>query len=180
MTISHKTVDNALNPAWRDASVHFITSESWNDMLPDSVAEQATTNMTNGTGYALRQLAPDSGVYYNEVRLALARFTSYFAVHANTNDKRRQILGSRIGNGHFGDQTTRGFFQSSRSMTRTISCGVTTVWAVSNSCKRIMVRSAVPFDLSHWRHTFNLFLNLRYLTSIPKSRFCTAAGYGSQ
>ncbi|BCS26965.1 uncharacterized protein APUU_60013S [Aspergillus puulaauensis] len=22
--------------------------------------------MTNGTGYALRQLAPDSGVYYNE------------------------------------------------------------------------------------------------------------------
>jgi hypothetical protein len=69
MTISHKPVDSALNPAWRDAAVHFITSESWNDKLPGSTAEKAIASMANGTGYALRQLAPDSGVYYNEVRV---------------------------------------------------------------------------------------------------------------
>jgi hypothetical protein len=70
MTISHKPVDNALNPAWRSAAVHLITSISWNDALSGPDAENAITKMTNVTGYALRQLAPDSGVYYNEVSIA--------------------------------------------------------------------------------------------------------------
>ncbi|CAG8920191.1 unnamed protein product [Penicillium salamii] len=66
MTISHKAVDSALNPAWRDAAVHFISSVQWDDKLPLSDAEKTITTVTNGTGYSLRQLAPDSGVYYNE------------------------------------------------------------------------------------------------------------------
>ncbi|KAJ5361026.1 hypothetical protein N7541_001870 [Penicillium brevicompactum] len=66
LTISHKPVDSALNPAWRDAAVHLISSVQWNDLLPASDAEEAIAGMTNITGYALRQLAPDSGVYYNE------------------------------------------------------------------------------------------------------------------
>ncbi|KAJ5681673.1 uncharacterized protein N7477_001613 [Penicillium maclennaniae] len=66
MTISHKPVDNALNPAWRDATVHLISSVQWNDLLPASDARKAIGTVTNVTGYAMRQLAPDSGVYYNE------------------------------------------------------------------------------------------------------------------
>ncbi|CAG7954197.1 hypothetical protein DTO013E5_10154 [Penicillium roqueforti] len=66
MTISHRHVDNALNPAWRDAAVHLISSVSWDDTIPEDEAEKAIASVTNGTGYALRQLAPDSGVYYNE------------------------------------------------------------------------------------------------------------------
>ncbi|KAF3386909.1 putative FAD-linked oxidoreductase [Penicillium rolfsii] len=104
MTISRKPVDNALNPAWRDAAVHFITSESWDDTLPVSAAETAFANMTNVTGYALRQLAP----------------TRVYTIM-------RQILGNQTGNGRFGDRITPDFFQSSRSMILEIFCGVITV-----------------------------------------------------
>lgn len=71
MTISHRPVDSSLNPAWRDAAVHLISGVKWNDLLPVSAAERATAEVTNTTGYAMRQLAPDSGVYYNEVRSTL-------------------------------------------------------------------------------------------------------------
>ncbi|CAG8890878.1 unnamed protein product [Penicillium egyptiacum] len=66
MTISKVQTDNALNPAWREAAVHFITSQQWNDTLPNSIAEGAIESMTYDKGYYLRQLAPDSGAYYNE------------------------------------------------------------------------------------------------------------------
>ena len=71
MTISHRNVDSALNPAWREAAVHLISSVSWDDQLPESDVEKAISVVTNETGYALRQLAPDSGVYFNEVCLTL-------------------------------------------------------------------------------------------------------------
>jgi hypothetical protein len=71
MTISHRRVDSSLNPAWRDAAVHLISGVQWNDLLPVSAAEKAIAEVTNTTGYAMRQLAPDSGVYYNEVRPTL-------------------------------------------------------------------------------------------------------------
>lgn len=67
MTISHKPVDSALNPAWRNAAVHLISSVEWNDMLPSSEARHAIARVTNSTRYAMRQLAPESGVHYNEV-----------------------------------------------------------------------------------------------------------------
>lgn len=71
MTGSSKEVDNALNPAWRDSIVHIITSQSWQDTLPKTVEEETIYNMTYQRGYALRQLAPDTGCYLNEVRLRL-------------------------------------------------------------------------------------------------------------
>ncbi|OGM44436.1 FAD binding domain protein [Aspergillus bombycis] len=66
MTGSRTPVDNALNPAWRDAVVHIITSQSWDESLPPPVADQVVHNMTYQKGYALRQLAPDTGAYFNE------------------------------------------------------------------------------------------------------------------
>lgn len=71
MTGSTKPVDNALNPAWRDSIVHIITSQSWNDSLPEQTAHETIRKMTHGKGYALRQLAPDTGAYYNEVCIIL-------------------------------------------------------------------------------------------------------------
>lgn len=122
MTISHKPVDNALHPAWRNAAVHFITSESWNDKLPTSAAEAAIAHMTNDTGYALRQLAPDSGVYYNEVSLMVPSLNNIKLLTGL-----RQILGNQTGSGRFGDRIIPGSFQSRRNMIQGISCGVITV-----------------------------------------------------
>jgi hypothetical protein len=67
MTIGKKPADNALNPVWRDTVVHLISEQNWNDTLPSDVAEKTIDNMIWDKGYALRQLAPDSGAYINEV-----------------------------------------------------------------------------------------------------------------
>lgn len=67
MTIGKTPMDNALNPVWRETVVHLISEQEWNDTLPDEVAEEVINEMTYGKGYALRQLAPDSGSYINEV-----------------------------------------------------------------------------------------------------------------
>ncbi|GKZ16856.1 hypothetical protein AbraIFM66951_006348 [Aspergillus brasiliensis] len=66
MTGSSTPVNNALTTAWRDSVVHLIVSQSWNESLPSTLAEQTIYNMTYGRGYALRQLAPDTGCYFNE------------------------------------------------------------------------------------------------------------------
>ncbi|PYI03591.1 FAD/FMN-containing dehydrogenase [Aspergillus sclerotiicarbonarius CBS 121057] len=66
MTGSSLQVDNALHPAWRDSVVHLIVSQGWNQSLPSALAEQVIHNMTYEKGYALRQLAPDTGCYVNE------------------------------------------------------------------------------------------------------------------
>ncbi|PVH70851.1 hypothetical protein DL98DRAFT_436236 [Cadophora sp. DSE1049] len=66
MNISKQKVDNALNPAWRDAVVHFITSQSWKDSLPSSQVQQIVDDMTYNKLNALHQLAPKSGAYLNE------------------------------------------------------------------------------------------------------------------
>jgi hypothetical protein len=69
MTGSRTPVDNALNPAWRDSVVHIVTSQSWDESLTPAVADQVVHNMTYQKGYSLRQLTPDTGAYFNEVRL---------------------------------------------------------------------------------------------------------------
>jgi hypothetical protein len=61
-----------LNPAWRDSSVHIITTQTWDDTLPHDLREKAIHDMTFKRGYALRQLAPDTGAYFNEVRIFFA------------------------------------------------------------------------------------------------------------
>lgn len=67
MVASPVAVNSSLNPAWRDTVVHFIVSNSWDDSLPQEKAQEAQDDMTNNRGNALRQLAPESGAYWNEV-----------------------------------------------------------------------------------------------------------------
>ncbi|KAJ8133219.1 hypothetical protein O1611_g404 [Lasiodiplodia mahajangana] len=59
-------VDNALNPAWREATIHLNVAEVWRDSTPYTQTWVTTDLMTNVRGAALRSLAPDTGVYYNE------------------------------------------------------------------------------------------------------------------
>ena len=74
MTGSTQPVNNALNPAWSDSVVRIITSQSCNDSLLEQTADETIREMANGKGYALRQLAPDTGAYYNEVCVILFPF----------------------------------------------------------------------------------------------------------
>lgn len=82
MTVGKVPVDNALNPAWRDAVVHLISEQEWNDTLPAAVAKETTDEMTYGKGHALRQLAPNTGAYINEV--CLFHFTHSPPNHTST------------------------------------------------------------------------------------------------
>lgn len=58
--------DNALNPAWRNATIHMLVQESWPAGTPDRAAAELTDTMSD-IAYNLRQIAPDSGAYINEV-----------------------------------------------------------------------------------------------------------------
>lgn len=63
---ANRNLSTALNPAWRDAVVHMIVVEGWADGAPQSEIEAVYDDITNNKTYALRQLAPDSGAYFNE------------------------------------------------------------------------------------------------------------------
>lgn len=147
MTISHKPVDSSLHPAWRDAAVHLISGVKWNNLLPVSAAEKSIAGVTNSTGYAIRQLAPDSGVYYNEVRPTLPSIRLLYTQDTILTLSSRPTLGSPTGSGHSGDQTIPGFFRSSKSMTRKTFCGAATVWEASHLCSTKTVLSAPSFEL---------------------------------
>lgn len=145
MAISHRPVDNALHPAWRDAAVHLISSMLWDDTLLEDEAEKAIASMTNGTGYALRQLAPDSGVYCNKVWLLLLSilYTYMFIIGINTNPNKRPTSGSPTGSGLSRGLTIPERGLLSRRMTRIVCCGVTLVWAVSYLSTRKTVLSVL-------------------------------------
>jgi len=66
-TGSSVAVDNGLNPAWRDTIIHFIANEAYPADVSSELADAITSDMSD-TAYKLRELAPDSGAYINEVR----------------------------------------------------------------------------------------------------------------
>jgi len=59
-------VDNAVNPAWRNAVIHAITGRRWT--LPSSASSilAARKAFTNGTMQKWRDVTPGSGSYLNE------------------------------------------------------------------------------------------------------------------
>lgn len=66
MASSSMHYNNSLNPAWRDAVLHTLVQDSWPADTSDEDANELTEAMGE-TAYELRQLAPDSGAYINEV-----------------------------------------------------------------------------------------------------------------
>lgn len=64
---ANKELDIGLNPAWRDTVVHMIVTEGWIDGASQEEIQSVRDDITYNKTYALRQLAPDSGAYFNEV-----------------------------------------------------------------------------------------------------------------
>ena len=67
LTISHEPVNNSLHPAWRNATVHLITKQSWPKSFNDSQIRNIVNDVTYRKANALRQLDPNSATYINEV-----------------------------------------------------------------------------------------------------------------
>jgi hypothetical protein len=64
----NRGLDIALNPAWRDAVTHLIVVKGWIDGSPPEMVQGVYDDITYNKTHALRQLDPDSGAYFNEVR----------------------------------------------------------------------------------------------------------------
>ncbi|KAF4932116.1 FAD-linked oxidoreductase ZEB1 [Colletotrichum viniferum] len=63
---SSVSVDNALNPAWREAVVHFLVTTGWDDSVAYPQVAYAVNDAAERVGGALRSLAPESGAYIDE------------------------------------------------------------------------------------------------------------------
>lgn len=56
---------NALNPDWRNTTVHLLIQDSWAASTEEKDVADLTQSMS-AVAYDLRRLAPDSGAYINE------------------------------------------------------------------------------------------------------------------
>lgn len=61
-------LETGLNPAWRNTVVHFLTVGGWPEGASESLARAVRNDITFNKTRALRELAPDSGAYLNEVK----------------------------------------------------------------------------------------------------------------
>jgi hypothetical protein len=64
---ANRGLDIGMNPAWRDAMTHFMIVEEYIDGSPKAIVDAAWDDVLYKKTYALKQLAPDSGAYFNEV-----------------------------------------------------------------------------------------------------------------
>jgi hypothetical protein len=62
-----RDLDIGMNPAWRDAVVDLIPFEPVEEGAPSEVVESNARRMTFTKQQALREIAPNSGAYFNEV-----------------------------------------------------------------------------------------------------------------
>lgn len=92
---------NALSPAWRTSYVHAVAGVGWPPLDPSAKAAQMEALTYNYTA-ALRDLAPNTGCYVNEVWLG-----KLYQVSADRIN--RQMLTSRASKKHSGVPTTLDF-----------------------------------------------------------------------
>ena len=59
-----------LHPAWRQSAVHTVVGTTWPEGTSAEQQEAQRAGLREMTAQ-LRALAPDSGAYFNEVRIAL-------------------------------------------------------------------------------------------------------------
>jgi hypothetical protein len=62
-----RDLDVGTNPAWRDAVVDLIPFEPVDTGAPTEVVDANAKRMTFTKQQALKDIAPDSGAYFNEV-----------------------------------------------------------------------------------------------------------------
>lgn len=150
MTISKKPVDNALNPAWRDAAIHLITTQTWDDSLAKAQVKQILDDMTYSKLNALRELDPGSGAYLNEV--CRHNVSLMFACWINFAKDSRQIPSSPVGNGPSLGQTTPDSDRSRINMIRMARSGVLSASAARTGRNKRMERSAACINHSELSH----------------------------
>jgi hypothetical protein len=63
----NRDLDIGLNPAWRDCVVDLIPFEPVEELASKEVTEANSKRMTFVKMQALRDIAPESGAYFNEV-----------------------------------------------------------------------------------------------------------------
>ena len=63
----NRDLDIGMNPAWRDSVMDLIPFEPVDEDAPQEVVEANARKMTFTKQQALRDIAPESGAYFNEV-----------------------------------------------------------------------------------------------------------------
>ncbi|TGO31595.1 hypothetical protein BHYA_0496g00020 [Botrytis hyacinthi] len=66
LTISSEPIDNALNPVWRNTTLHLNVVQPWDDSITETDVKNLIDNMTYNSLDALRRFDPASGAYLNE------------------------------------------------------------------------------------------------------------------
>ncbi|KAK6594227.1 hypothetical protein H4I96_11140 [Botrytis cinerea] len=66
MTISNEPIDNALNPIWRNTTLHLNDVQPWDDSIPQTDIKSLIDDMTYNSLDTLRGFDPASGAYLNE------------------------------------------------------------------------------------------------------------------
>lgn len=64
---ANRGLNISLNPAWRDAAVHTIIANGFQDTATPQEIQAVYDEMTHELTPQLKSLAPDSGAYFNEV-----------------------------------------------------------------------------------------------------------------
>ncbi|KIW01879.1 uncharacterized protein PV09_06727 [Verruconis gallopava] len=63
----NRRLDSALNPGWRDTVVHVVVVAEYRDGDPPDVKEKAKEETMSVKAYALKQISPEAGAYFNEM-----------------------------------------------------------------------------------------------------------------
>ncbi|KXH60421.1 hypothetical protein CSAL01_05702 [Colletotrichum salicis] len=66
-------LNNSLNPVWRDAALHLVAAQGWDDSDAPEIIDAAVDRLMYTSLEALRELDPTSGAYLNELRLCSQR-----------------------------------------------------------------------------------------------------------
>lgn len=69
--------DNAVNPAWRNASVHLIYALTWSANLTWEEVSELSVNFTDWAG-GIRDVTPGSGAYASEADILEPKFQQSF------------------------------------------------------------------------------------------------------
>jgi FAD/FMN-containing dehydrogenase len=71
-------VDNAVNPAWREALFYVIVGSGWSDASTPEEIEAANKAITWDSGAKLRSISPGAGSYLNEADISEPNFQQSF------------------------------------------------------------------------------------------------------
>ena len=91
----NRDLETALNPAWRDTVTHLVVGGGLPDWASDEEIQAARDDVTYRRVPALKKLAPNSGAYFNEVRLSSLLYSFPILADADADGLFRAGLAAR-------------------------------------------------------------------------------------